>query len=311
MHNADPLLRRLKLSDLRLFSAVVSSGGMAKAAVQLNISQPAVSKAIATLENALGVRLLDRNATGVAPTVYGEALLRGSDAVFDDLTQSVARIKFLSDPTTGKLRFGCSQPLSLGFVPTVIERVYQGHPGIRFEVVDGDAVAGLQQRHIELAITRRPIGHEKADVNEEILFDDPLVVVAASDSIWARRRRLSLQDLINEPWSLPYYNSPVGRMIVEGFRTSGLEPPKARVKTFSTGMQLGLLATGKYLAIWPSSMVRLCAARLSVKGLPVEFRHRPSPVAIMTLKNRTLSPLAELFIRFTREAAKPLRQHVP
>jgi len=279
---------------------------MAKAATQLHISQPAVSKAIASLEQTLGVRLLDRHAGGVTPTIYGEALLQGSTAAFDDLGQSVGRIKFLNDPRGGKLRFGCSQPLALGFVPGVIERMSADYPGIRFEVFDIDEIETLKRRQVELAITRRFSGHEDADVHEEVLFDDPLLVFAASDSAWARRRKISLGDLADAPWSIPFYNSPVGRLIVEAFRAEGLEPPKARVKSFSIDIHLGMLATGRYLSIAPLSMLRMSAKRLSVKILPIELKHRPSSVAIMTLKDRTLSPVAELFIKYAREIAKPL-----
>ena len=84
----------------------------------------------------------------------------------------------------------------------------------------------------------------------------------------------------------------------------GLEPPKARIKSFTIDIHLGLLATGKYVSIAPLSMLRMCAQRLSIKALPIELKHRPSSVAIMTLKDRTLSPVAELFIRYAREVAK-------
>ena len=100
----DRALRRLKLSDLRLFHAVVQRGGMAKAAAHLSISQPAVSKAIAALEHTLGVRLLERHPQGVEPTLFGRALLKGGIAVFDELKQSMKEIEFLADPTAGELR---------------------------------------------------------------------------------------------------------------------------------------------------------------------------------------------------------------
>ena len=80
------------------------------------------------------------------------------------------------------------------------------YPGIRFEVFDTDDIVSLKRRQIELAITRRFLGHEDAEVREEILFDDPLLVYAASDSPWARRRKMSLADLIDAPWSIPFYN---------------------------------------------------------------------------------------------------------
>src|SRR4051794_16343434 len=103
----DRALRRLKLSDLRLLHAVVKWGGMAKAAAHLNISQPAVSKAIAALELTLGVRLLERHPQGVEPTAYGHALLKGGIAVFDELKQTMKQIKFLADSASGEVRIGC------------------------------------------------------------------------------------------------------------------------------------------------------------------------------------------------------------
>jgi DNA-binding transcriptional LysR family regulator len=96
---SDPILRRLKLSDLRMLEAVAQRGSMARAASFLNISQPAVSKAIAALERTLDVRLLDRTPTGVEPTIYGRALLNGGNAVFDEW-RIRARERSASDATS-------------------------------------------------------------------------------------------------------------------------------------------------------------------------------------------------------------------
>jgi DNA-binding transcriptional LysR family regulator len=95
-------------------------------------------------------------------------------------------------------------------------------------------------------------------------------------------------------------------LIVESFKESGFEPPKACVKTFTLDLTLGLLATGRYVSIAPRSMLRICAKRLSLKILPIKLQHQASSAAIITLKGRTLSPVAELFIQYAREAAKPL-----
>ena len=154
MDSPERLINRLKLSDLRLLRAVVDHGGMGKAAQHVNLTQPAVSKAIAAMERLLGVRLLDRDRRGVTPTLYGEALLQGGLAAFDELRQSLTRIKHLADPNSGMLRIGCSQPLALGFVPSVIERIRQRYPGIRFHVVEGEIMSNLRQRNIELALAR-------------------------------------------------------------------------------------------------------------------------------------------------------------
>jgi DNA-binding transcriptional LysR family regulator len=96
--------RRIKLRDLHILTEVVQSGSMAKAAKSLAVSTPVVSKTIADLEHAVGVRLLDRSARGIEATMYGRALLRWSLAAFDDLRQGVKEIEFLADPTAGELR---------------------------------------------------------------------------------------------------------------------------------------------------------------------------------------------------------------
>ena len=88
---------RLRLRDLHAFFTVVRHGSMAKAAAQLGVSQPAISKIVADLEYALGVRLLDRNRRGVEATTYGAALLRRGLAAFDELKQGVREIEFLAD----------------------------------------------------------------------------------------------------------------------------------------------------------------------------------------------------------------------
>src|SRR5262245_13917980 len=91
MHLSDRIGRRMKLQDLHVLMTVVEAGSMRKAAALLNTAQPAVSRAIAELEHAVGVRLLDRTSHGVEPTTYGRALLDGGAAMFDDLSQAVRK----------------------------------------------------------------------------------------------------------------------------------------------------------------------------------------------------------------------------
>src|SRR5262245_16903223 len=85
--------RRLRVLDLYILPAVVKMGGMGKAARELAMTQPAVSAAIANLEHMLGVRLLDRSPSGIEPTIYADAILKRSVAVFDELKQSVKDVE--------------------------------------------------------------------------------------------------------------------------------------------------------------------------------------------------------------------------
>src|SRR5258705_5110744 len=106
----DLVERRLKLHDLRVLITVVQAGSMLKAARQLNTSQPAVSRSIAELEHALGVRLLERSRQGVEPTIYGRALLDCGTAVFRGFRPGLKNGGFFS--VTALARFGVSAAIS-------------------------------------------------------------------------------------------------------------------------------------------------------------------------------------------------------
>jgi DNA-binding transcriptional LysR family regulator len=132
----DRFSRQLKLKDLQTLMAVIEAGGMGKAAERLNYSPPAVSKAIASLERALGgKRLFERGRSGIELTPYGEAMIKCGVAVFDELRRGVEEVKFLADPTAGKVRIACTEPVSNGVVAEITERVVRRYPRIEVEVV--------------------------------------------------------------------------------------------------------------------------------------------------------------------------------
>jgi DNA-binding transcriptional LysR family regulator len=125
-------------------------------------------------------------------------------------------------------------------------------------------------------------------------------------SPWARRRRIDLGELINEPWVLAHPESLPGQLYEETFGMSGLLVPRASVVTLSIHLCSTMVGTGRFIALLPGSLLRLAAKRLSLKVLPVELPSLPRPVGIVSVKNRTLSPFAERFLECAREVAKAL-----
>ena len=130
--------RRVRLRDLHILSAVVRWGSMAKAASHLAMSQSAISESIASLEDALRVRLLDRNSQGIEPTIYADALLKRGHVVFDELKQGIKDIEFLADPTAGEVRIGCPEFLSVWLLPTVIDRFSRKYSRVTVRVFQPD-----------------------------------------------------------------------------------------------------------------------------------------------------------------------------
>src|SRR5262245_42398800 len=130
MHVSDRIGRRIKLHDLHVLMAVVQAGGMGKAARRLNTSQSAVSRSVAELEHALGVRLLDRSRQGVEPTQYGRVLLGCGAVVFDELRQGVKSIEFLTDPTVGEVRVAGNEHIIAGLIATVFSSFRRQYSGV-------------------------------------------------------------------------------------------------------------------------------------------------------------------------------------
>jgi DNA-binding transcriptional LysR family regulator len=167
----------------------------------------------------------------------------------------------------------------------------------------------LRERSLDLALTQMR-GHSAEDdrsfddLNIEFLFDDRLVVAAGMQSQWARRRKIDLVELVNERWILTTHDSWNYNIVAEAFRLRGLEMPKIILKTLSVHLRTNLLATGQYITAFPSAVLHLYADRFSLKELPLDLPLTPWPVAIATLKNRTLSPVVERFIECCREVAK-------
>ena len=298
--------RRLSTRELRIFLAVAHSKSMAKAAKAVGTSQPAISKAVADMEHTLGVRLLDRSTQGVKPTQCGHALVKCSIAVFKELKQGIKEIGFVADPTAGELRIGCPDAVATGLVQAVVDRLLSNYPRITFHIEGESLARQLRDRNVEIVVGRKWGTVDDPDLDSEILYEDPAVVVAGLSNPWTRRRKIRLGDLVNESWVMPKSDSTLWSSLIEAFRASGLEPPRATVTAASIHVRMSLLGTGRFLSLRPQSAVRFQGANPLLKALPVELPTTSHPVAIMTLKNRTLSPLARLFIEHTRAVAKQI-----
>jgi len=303
--------RRLKLQDLHVLMTVAQAGSMGKAAQRLNTTQPAVSRTIAELEDAIGVRLLDRSHQGVEPTARGRALLHCAAAVFDDLRQGVRNIEFLSDPTFGEIKIGGNEAFIAGLLSTVLGRLRRRYPGITIHMTHmavaplTDQYRELRERKIDLVLGRLPSKIEiEDDIETQILYQDRIFVVGGLHSRWSTRRKIDLTELANEPWGLPSSDSLAGSLVREAFRARRVSIRGAA--TGSPHLLLSLLPKGPFLVTIPVSVLKFGTNLPPLKVLPVELPVPPWPVGVMTLKNRTISPVAQLFLDCAREVVKPL-----
>jgi len=307
----DRIGRRIKLSDLHILLAVAQTRSMAKAAQALAVSNPVVSRSISDLEHSLGVRLLERTRRGVELTSCGQAMLARSHAAFDELRQGVKDIEFLSDPSRGEVRIGTTPPLAASFVFTVIDRLSRRYPHITFRVVAEGANQptqrqNLKDRAVDLLIFRKVSTVVDEETSFEFLFDSPYVVAAGASNPLAKRRRIELAELMNEPWALPGPNDAFGSFVTDAFRTAGLDYPHPTVITSALEIRANLLRTGRYLSIIPEFWLQLPAPHPFLKKLPVELPIAGAPIGIVALKDRKPSPVVQRFIDCARDVAKSL-----
>jgi DNA-binding transcriptional LysR family regulator len=227
--------------------------------------------------------------------------------VFDEMRKGLQQIEFIKQPDAGDLRIGSSIVVDAGLLPAVIERFSQDFPRASLQVLPENIATqqydNLRQRNVELVLGRIPVTMNEPDLVAEALFDEPNVVAAGSESRWAKRRNLTLADLMGEPWVLAQPGS-LARSLQDGaFRRSGLEPPSATALTVSLHLYMRLIETGRWLGLVPASVMRFGGKRMRIKVLPVKILSPPAPVGFITVKDRTLSPLAERFIECARKLA--------
>ena len=303
----DRVGRRVKLRDLHIALAVADAGSMTRAAEELAVSYPVVSKTISDLEHTLGVKLFDRSISGVKPTHYGRALLKSGVAVFDEMRKGLQQIDSIKQPDAGDLHIGSSIVTDAGLLPAVMERFAQDFPRAAVHVTPENIAVqqydNLRERKVEMVLGRLPATMNEPDLVTETLFDEPHVVVAGSESRWAKKRNLRLADLMGEPWALAEAGSLARSLHDDLFRRSGVEAPSATVLTVSLHLYMRLIETGRWLGLVPASVMRFGGKDMKLKVLSVKVSTPPSPVGIITVKDRTLTPLGERFIECTRRVA--------
>jgi DNA-binding transcriptional LysR family regulator len=302
----DRVGRRLKLRDLHTLQIVSEVGSMAKASQQLGLSQPAISKAIGEMEQALGTRLLDRSSVGVELTASGSLLVDRARLIFDEVRQGVKEIEYLSDPARGEVRIGVTEP-NASMLARVIARLSQRYPNISYQVEVSDTTSMmrfLRERTLDVALTRWSHGNAADDLRAETLFKTELAVMAARQHPLMKARKLLLKELMNERWTLSPPDSFLGQIVRETFRRSNLDLPTTAVTSISIYMRLTLLAHGGFLSVLPLSMLQHPGDKTWLRALPVDLRDPAANISAITLSRRRPGGAVKLFLASCREVAK-------
>ena len=202
---------------------------------------------------------------------------------------------------------GSEHTISAIYSP-VVQQLSRQYPRMLFHIVVGDLQTmsrELDARRIDFVL-RRMYSPPSDEHSVEVIFEDPLVVVTGPNNPLARRRKIELVELLEEPWTLQPRENNFGAFAMDALRAAGVALPRITIATTSSNLRGEMLATGRYLTMVPRYWVLLPRRPPSLRVLPVEFPNTRLKVAIITLKNRSLSRATELFIDSVRTLTKPL-----
>ena len=300
------LPRHLKMSELRVFVAVLEHRSFRKAAAVLHLSQPAITKAIASLEQTLGLKLFDRVADGVVPTVHGRSFAPRAVAVFDELRRAAQDLTLVSSGAKGSLRIGSVPMPAIPFLPVALDKLMAEHPGIFVSLVEEretELIDRLRKRDIELAILRLSLVDAGEDMRVHGLFDEKLCVVAAKDHPLASRKRVGWDELCAQRWIMPPADCYFYGYVQRTLDRLGMAMPQHQVETYSIQLQFNMILHAGLLGFGMRSQTEFSPGKEFLVRLPFDLPMHASPVAAVTLASHQPSPLAQQLIDRIRAMA--------
>lgn len=317
MPNAAPALppswflrNRVKLRQLLLVSVLGESGNLRRAAAQLAMTQPTATRLLHEIETALGVKLFERSRRGMAPTLYGTAMIRHAQALLADLDAAHEGIRALAEGAAGTLTIGAMASTASVVLPRSIAAIAKQHPALRISVQEGahDMLVGaLKRGEIDLMLGRVMGGAQMDDLDHEVLYGDDFRVVCGRNNPLARAKRLRLAELAAERWILPAPSAPVRQRFDILFMSQAGVRPRNAIESVSLLTNLTMLQEARMLGVMPADIARHFARLRLIHVLPVALKDLYGPVALITRARRPRSPAMDAFIDILRRTAAAQR----
>ena len=214
---------------LQHFLAVYDTGNFSRAAENSGVSQQAVSKSVAKLEDSLGVRLFERGAYGAEPTNFGHALARRAKVITAETRLAAAEISALRGADKGYVRIGLGWSFLTRIAPMMINRFSEKQPGITLSITSGDSrtlFEKLLRGEVEFVASAPPSEMEIDSALEATeLFEDRDAIMMRRDHPLASKSDITLEDLAHQTWLLSMQLQMQWNRICNVFLSAGLAPP--------------------------------------------------------------------------------------
>lgn len=290
------------LNDLQSFRAVAALSNFRKAAEAMNISQPAFSRRIEKLEEALGVKLLDRTTRRVTLTAVGRDFARKVEAVLDELDATLLGIKDITATRMGEVTIACVPSTVYYFLSQVIRRYHERYPKIRVKVFDASAnevLAAVSRGEADFGLNF--IGSQEPDMEFERLHEERFVAACRRDHPLARRRHVSWKDLAAYDF-ITVSKASGNRLLIDQALAGVVGRPQVLYEAQHVTTLLGLVEAGLGVAAVPALAMPAHDHPLLV-SIPLEEPVVTRVMGLIRRRGRSLSPAAQQLYDFFGEIA--------
>ncbi len=301
------LPRHLSLRELRVFVTVLQHRSFRKAAQALHVTQPAVTKAIAGLEDLLGVKLFDRTAKGVELTVHGASFAPHATAIFAELRNAAHQMEIVSSGVTGTLAVGIVPLPAKTFLPRAIDALTRDHPHVFISVIEAresELAERLRKREVDVAIVRENQFPLADDLRSELLFEETLCVLAARSHRLAKRPQVAWDELLGERWVMPPQDSYFIPVVRRALDHLNVQLPRNVVEAASIHVQYAMVLHGSMLSFGSRPETIPEHARELLVRLPVRLPAITTTIGAVSLRDRAKKPLADRLVETIRAQAK-------
>lgn len=297
------LLASLKLRQLRLLVAVNEQGSILRAAATLNVAQPAATKMVRDLEGALGVSLFKRSTRGVVPTLPGEVVIRHAKLILAQLRHAGDELASLTQGASGRVAVGTLLAATPHLLPRSIVALKRERPGISVSVIEGtnDKLRPmLRVGDLDLVIGRLPEYREREGLVHEVLYEEPVSIVARRGHPLARLPVVTLADLLSCEWILPPPETSLRRQLEQAFRSAGLEFPRLSIESVSILANFSLLGGTDMVAALP---YQVAGSRSDLVRLPVDVDIGYGAIGVTLRRDADIAPATRCFLSVIRRVA--------
>lgn len=299
----------LKLGHLRILVSLAELGQVTRVAATFHVTQPAISKQIAEVEDALGVPVVRRAGNAVELTGIGRVLVERGREVLRHLELARRDVSALTAGTAGHVRFGAVVTIPQPLISHAVELFTRRAPMASFSFVEATLdrlLKMMDEGELDLALGRNRVTGQLAAMRHEILHHEPFVfVVGTRHGLGNNDAPVTWHDLHDVRWITPMRGSPAFATMAEMLAEHGVSLQRPAIESSSLALNLSLLRGGEFVSILPLSLARRYVQRGAMRVLPLPPLG-PLGEAILYWREDTTTPAAQLFADCLRESSAEL-----